>query len=250
MTAKPRFRAVLFDLFDTLVLFREFEDRDDYPSYLVDMHKALLGGGVGVPFERFRDTYFAVRNDIVERSQRTLEEPHFSLRVALTLQKLGFNVTQKDQIVADVIKAFSKEFKNRAYPDPEAKKVLNQLHKTYKIGLVSNFSVPECGHDLLEEYGFKRFMDAVVISGDVNRRKPSPDIFETALKRLGVEAHETVFVGDSPDHEIRGPQSVGMKAILIKRAPIPEGNTVKPDAVVQKLSELPKAIKTLEQTKT
>ncbi len=242
--------AVLFDLFDTLVLFREFMDRDDYPSYLVDMHRALLSNGVNVPFEAFRDTYWAVRNEIIEKSQRTLEEPHFSLRVYLTLQKLGVNVQkQEDPIVADVVKAFSEEFKRRAYPDPEARKVLKQLHKTYKLGLVSNFSVPECGHDLLEQYGFRQYMDAVVISGDVNRRKPHPEIYKIALRALGVEASETVFVGDSLDRDISGPQNVGMKAILLKRAPIPEDNTVEPDAVVESLSELPKAIAALEQSK-
>ena len=241
---------MLFDLFDTLVLFREFKDRDDYPSYLVDMHGALVSRGINVPFERFRDTYFEVRNEVVETSQRILEEPHFSLRVYLTLQKLGVKVKQQDQVVADVVKAFIEEFKSRTYPDPEAKKVLKQLHRTYKLGLVSNFSVPECGHELLEQYGFRQFMDAVVISGDVNRRKPSPDIFEIALKKLGVKAAETVFVGDSLNHDINGPQKAGMKAILVKRAPTPEGNTVKPDAVVEKLSELPKAIKALEQSET
>ncbi len=241
-----RFGTVLFDLFDTLVLFGEFRDRDDYPSYLVDMHGALLGDGVDVPFESFRDTYFSVRNEVVERSQRTLEEPHFSLRVHLTLQKLGVNVQKQDQIVADVVKAFSEEFKSRTYPDPEAKKVLKQLHKTYKLGLVSNFSVPECGHELLEQYGFRQYLDAVVISGDVNRRKPSPEIYAIALKRLGVKAAETVFVGDSLDRDVSGPQNVGMKAVLLKRAPIPEDSTVKPDAIIERLNELPKTIASLE----
>ena len=249
MTVKSRFRAVLFDLFDTLVLFREFKDRDDYPSYLVDMHGALVSRGVSVPFESFRDTYFEVRNEVVEKSQRTLEEPHFSLRIYLTLQKLGVKVKQQDKIVADVVKAFIEEFKSRTYPDPEAKEVLKTLHRTYKLGLVSNFSVPECGHELLERYEFKQFLDAVVISGDVNRRKPNPEIYAIALSRLGAKAAETVFVGDGLDRDVQGPQNVGMKAILLKRAPTPEGNTVEPDAVVERLSELPKAIASLEQPK-
>jgi HAD superfamily hydrolase (TIGR01549 family) len=237
---------VLFDLFDTLVLFREFKDRDDYPSYLVDMHRALLSHGVNVPFEAFRDTYFVLRNDVIERSRKTLEEPHFSLRVSLTLQKLGFNVTQQDPIVVDVIKAFSDEFKSRTYLDPEAKNVLKQLHETYKLGLVSNFSVPECGYELLEQYGLKQYLDAVVISGAVNRRKPSPEIYKIALKALGVEASETVFVGDSLTDDVQGSQNVGMTAVLLKRTPIPEDNTVKPDAIIERLSELPKTIASLK----
>jgi HAD superfamily hydrolase (TIGR01549 family) len=210
------------------------------------MHKALLSHGVNVSLEGFRETYFAVRNDVIERSRKTLEEPHFSLRISLTLQKLGFNLTPQDPIVADVVKAFSDEFKSRTYLDPEAKNVLKQLHRTYKLGLVSNFSVPECGYELLEQYGLKQYLDAVVISGAVNRRKPSPDIFHKALEALGVEASETVFVGDSLTDDVQGSQNVGMTAVLVKRSPIPEDNKVKPDAIVERLSELPKLIADLK----
>jgi len=241
-----RFRVVLFDLFDTLVLFDEVIDKDDYPVYLGDMHRALLNHGVNVSFEDFKETYFTVRTEIIERSRKTLEEPHFKLRVFLTLQKLGFNLTEQDPIVADVTKAFSDEFKSRTRPDPEAKNVLQQLHQTYKLGLVSNFSIPECGYELLDQFELKQFLDAVVISGAVNRRKPSPEIFSTALKALGVEASETVFVGDSLTDDVQGSQNVGMTAILIKRTPIPEDNRVKPDAVVERLSELPKLIAALK----
>jgi putative hydrolase of the HAD superfamily len=241
-----RFRVVLFDLFDTLVLFDEVIDKDDYPVYLGDMHRALLSHGFNVPYEDFKETYFTVRTEIIERSRKTLEEPHFNLRVYLTLQKLGFNVMQQDPIVADVTKAFSDEFKSRTRPDPEAKNVLQQLHQTYKLGLVSNFSIPECGYELLDQFGLKQFLDAVVISGTVNKRKPSPEIYAVALKALGVEASETVFVGDSLTDDVQGSQNAGMTAVLIKRRPIPEDNKVKPDAIVERLSELPKIIASLK----
>jgi HAD superfamily hydrolase (TIGR01509 family) len=238
------FRAVLFDLFDTLVLFDEV--KNDYPIYLDRMYEALLNCGVNVSFEVFKKTYFEVRNEIIERSRKTLEEPHFNLRISLTMQRLGFTLTEQDKIVTNVTKAFSNEFKSRTRPDPNAKNVLQQLHQTYKLGLVSNFNIPECSYELLDQFGLKQFLDAVVISGTVNRRKPSPEIFSIAIKALGVEAPETIFVGDSLSDDIQGPQNIGMKAILIKRRPIPEDNKVKPDAIVEWLSELPRLITVLK----
>jgi putative hydrolase of the HAD superfamily len=89
----------------------------------------------------------------------------------------------------------------------------------------------------------------VVISGAVNRRKLSPDIYRKALEALGVEASETVFVGDSLTIDVQGSQNVGMTAVLLKRAPVPEDNTVKPDAIIERLSELPKTIAYLKQTR-
>jgi putative hydrolase of the HAD superfamily len=63
------------------------------------------------------------------------------------------------------------------------------------------------------------------------------------LKALGVEAQETVFVGDSLDRDVKGPKKVGMKAVYIKRKPITEDDFVQPDAVIDKLSDLPNLLK-------
>ena len=41
-----------------------------------------------------------------------------------------------------------------------------------------------------------------------------PAIFEAALDCLGVQVDEAVFVGDNPEADIAGAQSIGMKAVL------------------------------------
>jgi HAD superfamily hydrolase (TIGR01458 family) len=46
--------------------------------------------------------------------------------------------------------------------------------------------------------------------------KPSPDFFLAALVELGVEATETVIVGDDIDSDVRGGQAVGMTGVLVK----------------------------------
>ena len=94
----------------------------------------------------------------------------------------------------------------------------------------------------------KRFFDVIVISAEVNKRKPSPEIFQKALKSLNVAPSEAVFVGDTLSMDIEGAKNVGMKAILILRRTSatdtakPASTTVKPDAIVKSLKELPKMI--------
>lgn len=239
-----RFRAVLFDLFDTLLLLDDAEVF--YPVCLERTFEFLLNRAINVSYEAFKKTYSTVRDEMVEKAWKTFEEPHFNLRVSRTVQRLGFNLGEKDPIVAGATKAFADEFKCHTHPDPEANNVLMRLHQKCRLGLVSNFGIPECGYELLDEFGLKQFLDAVVISGAVNRRKPSPEIFRLALKALDVEAADAVFVGGSLDLDIEGPKNVGMKAILIKRRPIPEDNKVKPDAIVERLSELPKLLAVLK----
>ncbi|MCK4933562.1 HAD-IA family hydrolase, partial [Candidatus Bathyarchaeota archaeon] len=46
-------------------------------------------------------------------------------------------------------------------------------------------------------------------------RKPSPEIFKEALRRLDMKAEETFFVGDTPLEDIQGAKKVGMKTVFI-----------------------------------
>jgi len=92
------------------------------------------------------------------------------------------------------------------------------------------------------EIRLEEFFDVVIIGSEVNRRKPSPEIFEKALKALGVEGSRSVFVGDMLDLDVKGPKNVGMKAVLIKRRRVEENTYVKPDRVITRLRELPAAL--------
>ncbi len=56
-------------------------------------------------------------------------------------------------------------------------------------------------------------------------RKPHPEIFRETLRRMGIGAHEAIFVGDTPESDVLGPQGVGMDTIWIDRgsAALPPG---------------------------
>jgi len=231
-----KIQAILFDLFDTLVLLEPEEIY--YPRALAKLYKSLTIHGVNVAFEKFKRAYFEVRDKFYSESRTTLEEPHFNIRISQTLQKLGYDFDASDNIVAEATVAFADEFMRFVRLDEDATDVLRKLHEKYQLGLVSNFAIPECGWKLLDKYGLKQFLNVVVISGEVNRRKPSPAIFNKALTVLGVEASKTVFVGDMLDLDIKGAKSVGMKTILISRKPQKEATDTKPDMIISRLTEL------------
>jgi len=106
---------------------------------------------------------------------------------------------------------------------------------------VSNFAIPECLSKLLEKHGLDIFFDVVVVSGAVNKRKPSSEIFQKALEKLGVDASEAVFVGDTVDADIQGAKSVGMKTIYIERR-AQEVEHACPDQTIRSLNELSAAL--------
>ncbi|MBS7636279.1 HAD family hydrolase [Candidatus Bathyarchaeota archaeon] len=239
-------KAVLFDLFDTLLLVEG--GNAFYTPCLQKLHKFLTENGVDAPFEKFMKVYFEVRDALYAEADKNLEEPHFNIRVWKTLQRLGYNYELSDDVVTKATECFAQEFMKYVSLDENAVDVLQWLHGKYKLGIVSNFAIPECIWKLLEKYNLKKFFDVIIISAEVNKRKPSPEIFQKTLKSLNVASHEAVFVGDTPSMDIEGAKNVGMKAILIIRrtsvtdTPKPTSATIKPDITVKSLKELPKII--------
>ncbi|MEM1589655.1 MAG: HAD family hydrolase [Candidatus Bathyarchaeia archaeon] len=239
-------QAVLFDLFDTLLLIEG--GNACYTPCLRKLHSFLVENGVNVPFEDFMRVYFEVRDHLYMETSRNLEEPHFRVRVWQTLKRLGYNCDPVDPIVNGATDAFAEEFSNYIKVDKEAATALEKLYGKYKLGIVSNFALPECARRLLEKFQLKDFFDAIVISAEINKRKPSPEIFQKALTTIGTEPSKAVFVGDTPDVDIEGAKKVGMKTILVVRKtsavdwPTQPTRKAEPDKIIKSLKELPKIV--------
>jgi HAD superfamily hydrolase (TIGR01549 family) len=231
-----RVKAVLFDLFDTLLMIGS--DEVYYEPSLRKMHAFLKKKSVKASFEDFSRVYFEVRDGIYSETRKTLDEPHFNVRIMQTLQKLGYDFDVSDPVVVGATMAFADEFMRYVSVDSNAVNVLQALKEKYKLGLVSNFGIPECGRKLLDNFGLRKFFDIVIISAEVNQRKPNPEIFKKALHDLNVNASDAVFVGDMPELDVKGPKTVGIKAILIERKPTEAEFSITPDRVIRSLTEL------------
>ena len=236
-----RVRAVLFDMFDTLMLIER--DHAFYSPSLKKAYAFLIENGVDVAFEVFEKAYIESRDALYVEADAKLEEPHFNVRIANALKKLGYDHDVSSGVVAGATNAFCEGFMNYVVVDENARSVLEKLHGRYRLGIVSNFAIPECVLKLLEKEGLAKFFDVVIVSGAVNKRKPSPEIFRKALGELGVDAKETVFVGDTVDADIEGPKSVGMKTIFIERRVQKEVKTACPDQTIRSLGDLLSALK-------
>jgi putative hydrolase of the HAD superfamily len=245
-------KAVLFDLFDTLLLIDGNSEEGFYEPSLKKLHEFLENKGIKIAYEEFKHTYFEVRDRLYEETKATLEEPHFNIRVVQTLKELGHDFALSDKIVTGATAAFAKELTRYVELDKDAMAVLQELKKHYKLGLVSNFAIPECLHKLLEIFNLTHFFDAVTVSGTINRRKPHPEIFQKTLTALNVKPSEAAFVGDTRVADIKGAKDAGILAILIERdsspveiskslvwTPPKEKKPIVPDKVIKRLSELP-----------
>jgi HAD superfamily hydrolase (TIGR01509 family) len=71
----------------------------------------------------------------------------------------------------------------------------------------------------LEKLEIKDRFQAVIISSEVGAGKPQPALFLAACREMGVKPEETLFIGDDENRDIAGAAGVGMKTILIGKAP-------------------------------
>jgi putative hydrolase of the HAD superfamily len=234
-------KAVLFDMFDTLMLIEK--NHEFYSPSLIRMYNYLNKNGIDVPFDKFDEVYIKVRDALYVEADLNWEEPHFNVRVSQTLKTLGYDYDVSSSIVTSATNEFCEEFMKYVRIDQNAKAMLEQLYGKYKLGIVSNFAIPECVLKLLKADGLEGLFDAIVVSGAVNKRKPSPEIFTGALKMLGVSAAETVFVGDTIDADVEGPKAIGMKVVYIERREQKKSEKFCPDQTIKSLTQLPLALK-------
>ncbi|MCA1635868.1 MAG: HAD-IA family hydrolase [Acidobacteria bacterium] len=99
--------------------------------------------------------------------------------------------------------------------DPEVPRVLDELKRAgLLVAVISN---TEDGR-LTDSLGAARItesFDLLIDSHLVGCRKPDAKIFHLALERLGVEAHEAAYVGDSYAHDALAARAVGMRPVLL-----------------------------------
>jgi epoxide hydrolase-like predicted phosphatase len=72
--------------------------------------------------------------------------------------------------------------------------VARAREQAVKTGLISN----SWGTRRYDRALLARLFDAVVISGEVGMRKPTPAIYELAARRVGLPPRQCVFVDDLP----------------------------------------------------
>jgi len=83
-------------------------------------------------------------------------------------------------------------------PDERLQSLMNSLVKDgYKLGLCTN-SIRKTAITVLAKLGLAEYMDFILSGEDVQNPKPHPEIYWTAISKMGVLPEETLIVEDSP----------------------------------------------------
>jgi pyrophosphatase PpaX len=91
----------------------------------------------------------------------------------------------------------------------------------------------------MELCGLTRHVSEIVTPEDVRSPKPHPEPVLLALDRLGVEADEAVFVGDSP-HDLVAGRAAGTRTAAALWGPFPRASLLAetPDFLLETQDEI------------
>ena len=110
------------------------------------------------------------------------------------------------------------------------------------MGLISNFTYAPVIYKSLRKVGINEFFNVVVVSEEVGWRKPSSHIFQDALNRLQIQACEAVYIGDSPNEDIKGAKAGRTKnrvcALTIQQPKRPPESKQEPDFIAEDLQTI------------
>jgi HAD superfamily hydrolase (TIGR01509 family) len=132
----------------------------------------------------------------------------------------------------------------RRVPREDVSQVVIELSKRgYLLGIIANTITETEIPDYLETEGLTGYFKTVVLSSKVGIRKPNPEIYWEAARRIGVEPEKCVYVGDNPVRDVEGTRAAGYGLFILffepaTQAKEPPTGEVKPDYTIHEMKDL------------
>jgi putative hydrolase of the HAD superfamily len=238
----PVIKAIIFDFIGTLTNIKNYSLETSKKK----LYRAIVQAGFDVDAEAFLKAYTNAHEKYRIIRYRELIEVTNAVWISEALNDLGFKTEPKDMQIKTAVNAFFEDYLKSLELRPCVKNTLKQCSKDYKLGLVSNFTYAPVIYAALRKLGISQFFNAILVSDDVGWRKPHIKIFKEALERLGTSAEETVYVGDSPEEDIKGAKMAGMKTVFVQSQFYSleklEDSKQNPDVIVKDICRLYKKI--------
>ncbi len=246
--AERGFKAVVLDLFDTLVRWeperlpmlewRGRSIRGTIPWLTPRLREAL---DPNFDLDAFVETYHAVIAEITAQREDGSIEITCHERFARTLGRLGLPEGEEVAGVAhDLSRIHMAGVRSVTAAPPEYVAAVRRVAESYRMGLLSNFDDSQTGREILADTGVAHLFEAVIISADLGMRKPNPLIFRRMLEMLNLAPEEILFVGDTPRDDVLGARNAGIPIAWLSRGKgaLPEGIPA-PDFIIEDLTGLP-----------
>ena len=173
--------------------------------------KWIILDAMGVVFVVGDDTNELLVPFVQKRVSNISRETINCIYLSASLGNLTSQEFWKEVGLVDMYPEIETEYlDNQLTIDPHFGRVINELAKQYRLGIISN--------DLSKWYRYLRakfalgIFKVVIISGDVGIRKPDPQIYERFLSEANVVPGHCVFVDDRTKN-LKPANDLGMKTV-------------------------------------
>lgn len=147
-----------------------------------------------------------------------------------------------DMAVEDLIDRLLYEHVGSMTIETDATQALtNAREYGWKIAIVTNGTTAQQTLKI-QTVGLEPYVDAVVISEAERIKKPDPEIFRIAARRLGAELTGGWMVGDHPTADIAGGKAAGLETGWVSRGKEWPEETVSPTLIAGTAAEVINAV--------
>jgi HAD superfamily hydrolase (TIGR01549 family) len=224
-------RALLFDLDDTLLETHH-------------AHQAALSTSCARAAERHPEWTVEALVGIFTETYRRLEDDLEAGRIKFATQLLFRTQTWQETLAAcglpqqigeELALVYLEKRRSLYQLYDDVPENLAALGQEYRLVLVTN-GLSDLQREKIAAVKLERWIQNIVVSGEVDSWKPDPGIFHHALGLAGVQPHEAVMIGDSLTRDIVGAAGVGIPTVWMRRYPHLEPmEGIRPDAEVTDL---------------
>lgn len=169
--------------------------------------------GIEIEAELF-NTAVAEAASVLNAGHQLYDDELFVRYTARIIELMGGRSPAIDLVARELYAAWAEHEHFSLYDD--AKETMTDLvTRGVRLGIISNSH--RCLDSFRTHFELDALISASVSSSEIGFLKPHPEIFQTALRQLDVDASQAVMVGDSLTHDIEGAIGVGMRGVLLAR---------------------------------
>lgn len=230
------FKAVLFDWAYTLVDLTGEDSRAAFGK----VFSLLKEKGQSLP--DIEEMFLALNKDFYEKialSRQTHREICFETVLRSHLARCQVDLDGALSM-KEMLQVYYEEIYSTRKVFPDVIPALQELKQTsVRMGIVSNTTNPGFMKDYEKTLvGMDPYFEFAIYSSELTWRKPHARIYREAIRRLGLEVGDILFVGDDLRMDVEGAQAVGMQAAWLNRDNEPPLDGIVPDYSLNSFSDL------------
>jgi putative hydrolase of the HAD superfamily len=239
----PPLQAVIFDLGNTLIHFT-----GTWPEVMRRADTALIqylqAAGLDVDQHSFLPEFRDRLNAYYQERESEFIEYTTRYYLKEILAEYGY-LDVPEALLTEALQGYYAVSQDNWLPEEDALPTLDALkQRGYRLGLISNAADDADVQTLVDKAGIRDYFDQILTSAALGIRKPDPRVFKPLLDSWGFVPERVAMVGDTLGADILGARNAGLFSIWIKRRADTPANrahtdTIHPDAMIGRLSDLP-----------